>query len=161
VNEVLSKYDSILIIDDHNMVVISLRLLIGHLFREFYHTRDGAAGIMLATQKQPRLVIVDNQLPDLPGDAVVRQIRLHCPQTRILGYSFSTSGVSIRKMYEAGVNGYVDKSESDTELNKAVQELMEGRTISAKKPANKYIEYSHYFVSTISLSQCFKDSFLM
>ena len=132
-NEIFSIYDSMLIIDDHNMVVISLRLLIGHLFREFYHTRDGTAGIALAIQKQPRLVIVDNQLPDLPGDKVVREIKRHCPQTRILGYSFSTSGVSIRKMYEAGVNGYVDKSESDTELNKAVQQLMEGKDYFSKE----------------------------
>ncbi|HVW62753.1 MAG TPA: response regulator, partial [Puia sp.] len=78
-------------------------------------------------------VIVDNQLPDLPGDVVVGQIKRHCPQTRILGYSFSTSGVSIRKMYEAGVNGYVDKSESDTELNKAVQQLMEGKDYFSKE----------------------------
>ena len=132
-NEIFSIYDSMLIIDDHNMVVISLRLLIGHLFREFYHTRDGTAGIALAIQKQPRLVIVDNQLPDLPGDMVVREIKRHCPQTRILGYSFSTSGVSIRKMYEAGVNGYVDKSECDTELNKAVQQLMEGNDYFSKE----------------------------
>ena len=132
-NEFFSIYDSILIIDDHNMVVISLRLLIGHLFRELYHTRDGAAGIALAIRNQPQLVIVDNQLPDLPGDVVVGQIKRHCPQTRILGYSFSTSGVSIRKMYEAGVNGYVDKSESDTELNKAVQQLMEGKDYFSKE----------------------------
>ena len=126
-NETLSIYGSILVIDDHNMVGISLRLLIGHLFTEFYHTKDGGAGIALAREHQPSLVIVDNQLPDLPGDAVVSQIRKHCPHTRILGYSFSTSGVSIRKMYEAGVNGYVDKSETDTELNRAVQALMEGQ----------------------------------
>lgn len=132
-NNIFSIYDSMLIVDDHNMVVISLRLLIGHLFREFYHTRDGAAGIALAIRHQPQLVIVDNQLPDLPGDVVVGQIRHHCPQTRILGYSFSTSGVSIRKMYEAGVNGYVDKSESDTELNKAVQQLMEGKDYFSKE----------------------------
>jgi len=132
-NEGVPIYDSILVIDDHKMVVVSLKLLIGHLFREFYQTRDGGTGIELATQYQPSLVIVDNQLPDLPGDAVVRQIRDHCPKTRILGYSFSTSGVSIRKMYDSGVNGYVDKSESDTELGKAVQELMEGREYFSKE----------------------------
>ena len=132
-NETLSRYGSILVIDDHNMVGISLRLLIGHLFREFYHTKEGAAGIALARQHQPGLVIVDNQLPDLPGDAVVSQIRTHCPQTRILGYSFSTGGVTIRKMYVAGVNGYVDKSETDTELSKAVETLMEGKEYFSKE----------------------------
>jgi DNA-binding NarL/FixJ family response regulator len=132
-NEAASIYGSLLVIDDHNMVVISLRLLIGHLFRDFYHTKDGAAGIALAMKHQPQLVIVDNQLPDLPGNAVVRQIKSYCPQTRILGYSFSTSGATIRKMYEAGVNGYVDKCESDSELNKAVLHLMEGKDYFSKE----------------------------
>jgi len=132
-NEAVSLYDSLLVIDDHKMVVISLRLLIGQLFSEFLHTKDGAAGIALAMERQPQLVIVDSQLPDLPGDAVVRQIKSHCPQTRILGYSFSTSGASILKMYEAGVNGYVDKSEPDTELSNAVQHLMEGKDYFSKE----------------------------
>ena len=132
-SEVLPLYHSVLVIDDHNMVVISLRLLIGDLFKIFYHTKDGTGGIELAMQHQPQLVLVDNQLPDLPGEAVVRQIRSHCPRTRVLGYSFSTSGVAIRKMYEAGVNGYVDKSESDTELSKAIMELMAGRKYFSKE----------------------------
>ena len=132
-SEGLPIYHSVLVIDDHNMVVISLRLLIGHLFKAFYHTKDGSTGIELAIEHQPQLVIVDNQLPDLPGATVVRQIKSHCPQTRILGYSFSTGGVSIRKMYEAGVNGYVDKSESDTELIKAVTELLAGKEYFSKE----------------------------
>ena len=132
-NEVLTKYDSVLVIDDHNMVVISLRLLIGDLFKVFYHTRDGVAGIEMAREHQPQLVIVDNQLPDLPGDAVVKEIRTHCPQARILGYSFSMNGASIRKMYEAGINGYVDKSEDDAELNRAVTDLLEGKEYFSKE----------------------------
>jgi len=129
----LPAYHSILVIDDHNMVVISLRLLIGHLFETFQHTRDGAGGIGLAIKIQPQLVIVDNQLPDLAGDTVVRQIKIHCPHTRVLGYSFTMNGAAIRKMYESGVDGYVDKSEPDTELSKAVEELMNERKYFSKE----------------------------
>jgi DNA-binding NarL/FixJ family response regulator len=126
-SELPPVYRSVLVIDDHNMVVISLRLLIGHLFKDFYHTKEGTAGVAMAIKDQPQLVIVDHQLPDLPGYAVVEAIRKHCPQTRTLGYSFSMNGVSIRRMYTAGINGYVDKSESDTELNKAVMDIMQGK----------------------------------
>jgi len=126
-------YSSILVIDDHNMVVISLRLLIGHLFASFHHTRIGADGIGLAIKIQPQLVIVDNQLPDLAGDIVVRQIKAHCPHTRILGYSFTMNGAAIRKMYESGIDGYVDKSEPDTELSRAVEELMKGNKYFSKE----------------------------
>ena len=128
-----ATYHSVLIIDDHKMVIIGLRLLIGDLFGEFYHTRDGAAGITLAKKIKPQLVIVDNQLPDLPGDLVVREIRQHCPDTRILGYSFTMNSVSIRKMYDAGIHGYVDKSETDVELSRAVAELLAGKEYFSKE----------------------------
>jgi len=129
----LPAYHSVLVIDDHNMVVISLRLLIGHHFEAFHHTRNGAAGVELAIKVQPQLVIVDNQLPDVAGDVVVRQIKSRCPQSRVLGYSFTMNGEAIRKMYDAGVDGYVDKSEPDTELNKAVEELMSGKAYFSKE----------------------------
>lgn len=118
------KYHSVLVIDDHKMVIIGLRLSIGELFTHFYDTREGDRGIAIAKEHQPQLVIVDNQLPDLPGDVVVREIRRHCPETRILGYSFTMNGASIQKMYDAGVHEYVDKSDPDTELNKAILRLL-------------------------------------
>ena len=132
-SETGAKYDSVLVIDDHKMVILGLRLTIGVLFPAFYHTREGSAGIAMAKKYEPQLVIVDNQLPDLAGDVVVGEIRRHCPHTRILGYSFTMNAASIRKMYEAGIHGYVDKSEADTELSKAVAALMEGREYFSKE----------------------------
>jgi len=132
-SEAQPKYDSVLVIDDHKMVIIGLRLSIGDLFSNFYHTREGGAGIEMGKKYQPQLVIVDNQLPDLAGDRVVREIRRYCPRARILGYSFTMDAVSIRKMYEAGIHGYVDKSEADAELGRAVRCLLEGGEYFSKE----------------------------
>ncbi|HVV06388.1 MAG TPA: response regulator [Puia sp.] len=132
-NEAQLKYDSVLVIDDHKMVILGLRLTIGVLFSAFYHTREGSVGVAMAKKYQPQLVIVDNQLPDLTGDAVVREIRRYCPQARILGYSFTMDADPIRKMYEAGIHGYVDKSEADVELSRAVRHLLEGGEYFSKE----------------------------
>ena len=132
-SEILPKYHSVLVIDDHKMVIIGLRLSIGDLFEEFYHTREGDSGVAMAKKYQPQLVIVDNLLPDMAGDVVVREIRRYCPGTRILGYSFTMEELSIGKMLQAGVHGYVDKSEADTELSKAVLHLLEGREYFSKE----------------------------
>ncbi|HEY4208756.1 MAG TPA: response regulator transcription factor [Puia sp.] len=131
------KYDSVLVIDDHKMVIIGLRLSIGDMFSCFYHTREGSMGVTMAKRYQPQLVIVDNQLPDLAGDAVVREIRRHCPRTRVLGYSFTMNAADIRKMYEAGIHGYVDKSEGEVELNKGVLQLLEGREYFSREARDR------------------------
>jgi len=132
-SEVQPKYDSVLVIDDHKMVIIGLRLSIGDLFSNFYHAREGGMGIAMGKKYQPQLVIVDNQLPDLAGDAVVREIKRYCPHARILGYSFTMNAEAIRKMYEAGIHGYVDKSEADGELNRAVAALLDGKEYFSKE----------------------------
>jgi DNA-binding NarL/FixJ family response regulator len=126
-------YDSLLVIDDHNMIVNGIRLLVGSWFADFYHANDGATGIRLAVEHQPQLVIVDQLLPDCPGDAVVKEIKYKCPATRILGYSFTVTPASIIKMFESGLHGYVIKNEDDLEFEKAVKTLLEGKDYFCKE----------------------------
>ncbi len=131
-------FNSLLVIDDHNMIVNGIKLLIGDWFSEFRHANDGAGGIRLALEHQPQLVIVDQGLPDQSGDAVVREIKYRCPTTRILAYSFNVNAAAILKMFEAGVHGYVIKSENDAEFEKAVMSLLEGKDYFCKE-ARAYI----------------------
>jgi DNA-binding NarL/FixJ family response regulator len=126
-------YHSLLVIDDHNMIVNGIRLLIGDRFDNLFHANNGTTGIRLALEHQPQLVIVDQGLPDSTGDVVVREIKYRCPTTRILGYSFNINAVSILKMFEAGVHGYVVKSEDDSEFEKAVTTLLEGKDYFCKE----------------------------
>jgi DNA-binding NarL/FixJ family response regulator len=127
------KYHSVLVIDDHNMIINGIRLLIGERFNTFYQANSGTAGIDLALQHQPQLAIVDHVLPDMSGDAVAREIRYRCPNTRILAYSFNTNAAAVLKMFEAGIHGYVVKNEDDTEFNKAIAYLLEGRDYFCKE----------------------------
>jgi DNA-binding NarL/FixJ family response regulator len=133
------QYRSVLVIDDHNMVVNGIKLLIGEDFKEFYYANDGTTGIELALKHRPQLVIADYVLPDKSGDEVVREIRYRCPQTRILGYSFNVNAASILKMFAAGINGYVVKSEDDEEFIKAITYLLQGKDYFCKEARNHII----------------------
>lgn len=126
-SETLRSYDSILVIDDHNMIVNGIRLLIGDRFHEFLYANTGAAGMNMAVKHQPQLVVVDVVLPDLAGDAIVREIKYRCPGARILAYSFNAYSAAVIKMFNAGIHGYLVKSEHDDEFVKAVTTLLEGK----------------------------------
>ncbi|HTI12578.1 MAG TPA: response regulator transcription factor [Puia sp.] len=136
------KFHSVLVIDDHKMVVIGIKLLIVDKFRDFYQAGNGAAGIELARRHQPDLVIVDNVLPDMSGDMVTKEIRSDCPATRILGYSFNMNAAAILKMVDAGIHGYVDKSGTDAEFTRAVIFLLEGRDYFSKEALQHVIKGS-------------------
>lgn len=138
-NALPKKYRSLLVIDDHNMIVNGIRLLIGDQFGMFLRANDGATGISLAVEHQPQLVVVDHVLPDQTGDAVVREIKYRCARTRILAYSFNAYAAAVLKMFEAGVHGYVIKNEDDGEFNKAVELLLEGKDYYCKEARNHII----------------------
>jgi DNA-binding NarL/FixJ family response regulator len=132
-------FHSLLVIDDHNMIVNGIKLLIGDQFRDFYQANDGAAGIELALKHQPQLVIVDYVLRDISGDAVAREIKYRCPTTRILGYSFNVNAATVLKMFEAGIHGYVVKSEDDAEFSKALTYLLEGKDYFCREARNHIV----------------------
>ena len=123
----LKHYSSLLVIDDHNMIVNGIRLLIGNRFQHIWQSNTAAAGLALATQHQPQLVVVDYVLPDGTGDIIVKEMKYRCPATRILAYSFNGYSAAVLKMFGAGVHGYVIKSENDEEFVHAVGTLLEGK----------------------------------
>jgi len=133
------KYRSLLVIDDHNMVVNGVKLLVGGQFKDFYHANSGAAGVELAVKNQPQLVIVDSVLSDISGDAVTKEIKYRCPATRILGYSFNVSADTVVKMFEAGVHGYVVKNEDDEAFCKAITYLLQGKDYFCREARNHII----------------------
>jgi len=132
-------YQSLLVIDDHNMIVNGIRLLIGHRFQDIWQANTAAAGLALATQHRPQLVIVDFVLPDGTGDTIVREIKYRCPATRILAYSFNGYSAAVLKMFSAGVHGYVIKSENDEEFVHAIGTLLEGKEYFCREARNHII----------------------
>jgi DNA-binding NarL/FixJ family response regulator len=121
------KYNSVLVIDDHKMIVNGIKLLIGDLFESFYMAYDGATAKSLALIHNPQMIIVDNYLPDTAGDILVRELKYKLPTVIILVYSFTYSADVILKMLKAGANGYVIKKDDDEEFVKAVHLLLNNK----------------------------------
>lgn len=134
-----SKYNKVLVIDDHKMVANGIKLVIGDLYNHFYMAYEGATGMSLALQHFPDLVIVDYTLPDTTGDLLVRELKFKLPETKVLAYSFSYAPDAILRMLQAGVNGYVIKKEDDEEFIKSVHLLMSGRDYFCKEARNHII----------------------
>lgn len=132
-------YQSVLVIDDHKMIINGIRVTIEHLFEQFYEAYTGETGVELALKHQPQLVIVDFRLPDIEGNMVVKEIKYKLPQSRILSYSFNFDENAINKMFSVGVNGYVLKSEDDSEFLRAIELIMSGRDYFCKEARNHII----------------------
>jgi len=68
-------------------------------------------------------VILDISMPDLNGVDAAKRIRKASPDTEVLILSVHYSDQLIRDILEAGVRGYIVKSDSDRDLVIAVETL--------------------------------------
>jgi len=115
----------ILIADDHDLMRRGLRALLeshpGWAICAEAHT--GREAVAKAEELKPDIAILDITMPELNGVEAARRILKSSPNTEILVLSVHYSDQLIRDILDAGVRGYIVKSDSDRDLNIAVEAL--------------------------------------
>jgi DNA-binding NarL/FixJ family response regulator len=115
----------ILIADDHDLLRRGVRTLLqSHEGWEVCaEAKTGREAVDKAEKLKPDIVILDIGMPDLNGVEAARRIRKISATTEVLILSMHYSDQLIREIVEAGVRGYVVKSDSDRDLVIAVETL--------------------------------------
>ena len=125
----MSTTYTVLIADDHAILRDGIRYLITRM-KNMKVVGEAVSGLE-AFQKfehlQPDLVILDISLPDKNGMQVAQQILTKSPEANIIILSMYDEDEYINRCLELGVKGYVVKNESGTELELAIQSVIDGR----------------------------------
>jgi DNA-binding NarL/FixJ family response regulator len=113
----------ILLADDHPIVRLGLRSVLGsHEGWEVCgEAADGRDAAEKCIQLKPDLVILDVCLPRLNGVDGARQILQDNPTQRILIFTDADSEKVVRYCLQAGVRGWILKSDRIADLTKAVE----------------------------------------
>src|SRR6201986_3838578 len=121
----MTKALLILIADDHDLMRRGIKgMLQSHPGWEICgEAHTGREAVSRAEELKPDVVILDISMPDLNGLEAARRIRKATPNTEILILSVHYSDQLIRDILEAGVRGYIVKSDSDRDLIIAVETL--------------------------------------
>ena len=115
----------ILVADDHPVFRFGLGSLLGsHAGWEVCgEAADGKQAIEKCRQLKPDLLILDICMPRLNGVDAARQILKDNPTQRILVLTSVDSEQVVRECLEAGVRGWVFKSDGTEDLKTAVEAL--------------------------------------
>ncbi len=118
----------IALIDDHPLFRVGVRSL---LEREpdievVAESESGAAGLRVLGERRPDVVVLDINMPDLNGIAVVRQMRRLDIDTRALMLSMSEERSTVQQALAAGAMGYVLKRSASDNLLHAVRAVHRG-----------------------------------
>src|ERR1700722_15276279 len=115
----------ILIADDHDLMRRGVKALLQSRagWEVCGEAHTGREAVSKAEELKPDVVILDISMPDLNGVDAAKRIRKVAPATEILILSVHYSDQLIREIVEAGVRGYIVKSDSDRDLVIAVETL--------------------------------------
>jgi DNA-binding NarL/FixJ family response regulator len=115
----------ILVADDHDLMRRGIKTLLQtHAGWEICgEAQTGREAVSRTEELKPDIVVLDISMPDLNGIEAARRIRKASPDTEVLILSLHFSDQLIREIVEAGVRGYIVKSDSDRDLIVAVETL--------------------------------------
>ncbi|HEY4839396.1 MAG TPA: response regulator transcription factor [Candidatus Acidoferrales bacterium] len=115
----------ILVADDHDLMRRGIKTLLQtHAGWEICgEAQTGREAVSRTEELKPDIVVLDISMPDLNGIEAARRIRKASPETEVLILSLHFSDQLIREIVEAGVRGYIIKSDSDRDLIVAVETL--------------------------------------
>ncbi len=116
------------ITDDHPLAINGLKNMLqdsGHI-RVTDTYLGGQALLEGLQQQQPDILLLDIQLPDIPGDELVPIIRKNWPAVRILVVTSMDAPIQIRTMLKKGCKGYLLKSTDMKTLIQAIEDIYNG-----------------------------------
>ncbi len=96
--------------------------------QEIGQASDGATGVMRCSEIKPDLVFLDLELPDGDGLELLPELRRVAPRAKIIALSAHTDEVTVHRVLQSNIEGFVDKKTHPMEiLKEAVATVMEGR----------------------------------
>ncbi|TDC82227.1 response regulator transcription factor [Micromonospora sp. KC606] len=90
---------------------------------------EGRQAIRVAAAARPDVVVLDLQLPDVSGVAVIRGLRAALPEVRVLMLSASGEQQGVLDAMKAGATGYLVKSAAPAEFLDAVRRTAAGEPV--------------------------------
>jgi DNA-binding NarL/FixJ family response regulator len=121
----------VVIIDDHRMFAESLsRLLSAEEDIDVRATVSTAAAVPRAlADHQPRVVLLDNGLPDATGTDVARQIKQLAPETMVVMVTGSVDDQVLLAAIDAGCSGFMTKDRTLDEVAQTVRRAAAGEVV--------------------------------
>jgi len=117
----------VLIADDHPLIRQGLRTLLEqHGFTVIGEAADGREATQLAQELEPDVAVLDLAMPLLNGLDAAREITRASRRTKTIVVTVHTADQYVLAALQAGVRGYVLKSQAIAELVQAIQEVMRG-----------------------------------
>ena len=119
----------VLIADDHRVLIGSLRALLEHHgFEIVGEATTGEEALTIAAKVHPHVIVMDLEMPGTGGLAAAHRMKQAAPAAKVLILSAHDDESDVLEaLNDAGVAGYLVKSDAPEELISAVRSVAVGK----------------------------------
>ena len=123
------KKISILLVDDHPMVIRGLEACISYFddMERVGQARNGREGIEQCLELKPDVVLMDISMPTMNGIDATELILEKAPETKVLIFSMHEDTEFVSNIMSAGAKGFILKDTPAEEILFAIRSVYEGR----------------------------------
>lgn len=118
----------ILLADDHQLLLEAFRKLLEPEFEVVGTVTDGRALLTTAPQLNPDVIIVDISMPRLNGLEAARQLKKKLPGAKLVFLTMNQEISLAAEAFTLGASAFLLKNSAASELRKAVQLALRGKT---------------------------------
>jgi len=118
---------TLLIADDHTLVVEGFTRLLETDYEIVGSSPDGRALIADALRLKPDLILLDISMPEITGIEAARQLRESLPGSKIVIVTQQNGNGYVQEAFRVGVMGYLLKQSAAAELRNALQSVLRGQ----------------------------------
>lgn len=132
----------IVIADDHGLILSGIRSIIEEEknWRIVAKVTDGRQAVEAAQKLHPHVAVLDVNMPELNGIEAARQIRKVSPGTEVLILTMLNSDAVIREALQAGVKGFLLKTDTPGLLKKAIAAVAEHKPFFSGIPSEVLLQ---------------------
>lgn len=119
---------TILLIDDHTLVLDAFKKLLEPEFEVVGTASDSQSALALAQDLKPEIIVLDIGMPNLNGLQAGPELKKRLPRTKLIVLTMNEDSEIARESLRSWASGFLLKKSAATELVKAIREALRGRT---------------------------------
>ncbi len=131
----------VLLADDHQIVRQGLKALLEQEgFAVVGEAADGYEAIRLAKDTHPDIAVMDLSMPLINGVNAAREMLRDAPKMKVILLTMHTEENYVLDALQAGIMGYVVKTEAASDLVHAIKEVWRGSTYLSSKVSRAIVQ---------------------
>lgn len=131
---------SVFLVEDHPLMLFGIQKYLEERYDLVGSATEVQPAIDMILDRSPDLVLLDVRIPGGGGALVVEAVKKRLPDVKFLAFTVSTKADDVRRLFQAGVDGYVVKKTDGFELEEQIDLALAGGRPVSRYVANYLLE---------------------